>query len=220
MSYEPDAIIWMVTLNSILSESKQHPIVVYNATESQSLIDRYQLPIAINPKTISLADKTFLARRKEIARFINFQLDGIYWLVAGENTSERYTPIGQKVDDDLDFGGLPPPKLNPDIISFEIIEAGMELAGDIPLIIINEPIQVVTEENSDIRYNHHYPRWAYDQYRQMMQATAQKNNWLYTDLWDIIPPTEFTDTAVHRSPAGEQILAEEIREIVERISCP
>ncbi len=220
MSYEPDAIIWMVTLNSILRESKQHPIINYNAAESQSLIDRYQLPIKIEPNTISFSSRTFLNRREEIARFIKFQLDGMNWFVAGENTSERYIPIGQDVDADLDFGGLPPPELDPNIIMFEIIEAGIALAGDIPLIIVNEPIQIVTKKNSDIRYNHHYPRWAYDQYHQMMQDMAQENNWLYADLWDIVPPTEFTDTAVHRTLTGEQILADEIMEIIEHISCP
>ena len=56
--------------------------------------------------------------------------------------------------------------------------------------------------NSDLRYNSFYPRWAYDQYRQLLQETAVTNNWNYLDLWDSIPPAEFTDTPVHLTPEG------------------
>ena len=37
----------------------------------------------------------------------------------------------------------------------------------------------------------------------------------YLDLWDAIPPDEFTDTPVHLTPAGTRLLAEMLVEVIE-----
>ena len=69
-------------------------------------------------------------------------------------------------------------------------------------------------ENSDARYNAFYPRWAYDQYREMLAETATTEGWKYVDLWDAIPPEEFTDTPVHLTPRGVGIVADLLAEIL------
>jgi len=85
---------------------------------------------------------------------------------------------------------------------------------------VNEPILISRGENSDIRYNFFYPRWAYDDYRQALQAKAIANGWNYLDLWDLVPESEFTNSAIHLTPAGEQLLAERIAwEIEGRLGC-
>ena len=64
--------------------------------------------------------------------------------------------------------------------------------------------------NSDIRYNFFYPRWAYDDYRILLHENAATNSWNYLDLWYLIPANEFTNSAIHLTPAGEQVLAGQI----------
>jgi hypothetical protein len=101
-----------------------------------------------------------------------------------------------------------------------VLNAGIDMVADIPVLIVNEPIQLATGKNNDMRYNEHYPRWAYDQYREFMSQAALDNHWHYVDLWDLVPPTEFTDSAVHRTVAGEKIFADEIEKLLLEISCP
>jgi hypothetical protein len=72
-------------------------------------------------------------------------------------------------------------------------------------------------QNSDIRYNFYYPRWAYDDYRRIIQEQSAQYGWNYVDLWDAIPSDEFTNTAVHISPQGNQQLAQRILPFIQEI---
>ncbi len=221
MKYEPDLIIWMITLNSTLREYEQHPMVNKNPELARELIDKYGLAIEINSvANTSIRQKTFLARRNEISRFFQYQLDGIRWESTGEDAHKKYQPIGLDVDADNTFGGLLPPALDPDLIQFDVLNAGTLVAKDIPVIIVNEPIQIITGQNKEIRYNKNYPRWAYDQYRDLMKIQSAENQWNYEDFWDILPPTEFTDSAVHRAVNGEKILAQKIMGVILEAACP
>ena len=83
-------------------------------------------------------------------------------------------------------------------------------AGSVPVVLINEPIFISDGANSDVRYNSFYPRWAYDAYRVLLAERAAAEGWRYLDLWDAIPPDEFTDTPVHLTPAGARLLAEKL----------
>ena len=78
------------------------------------------------------------------------------------------------------------------------------------MILVNEPMLISTGTNSDIRYNFFYPRWAYDEYREMMNTLTRQNNWQYVDLWNVVPANEFTNSAIHLTPAGERLLAENL----------
>jgi hypothetical protein len=64
-----------------------------------------------------------------------------------------------------------------------------------------------------------YPRWAYDQYRQIMRKQAKLHHWNYLDLWKVAPPEEFTDYELHLSARGEQLMAEGLRETVQKMAC-
>ena len=59
-----------------------------------------------------------------------------------------------------------------------------------------------------------YPRWAYDAYREILREEMQARGIRYADVWDAVPPSEFTNSAVHRSKRGEEMLAEVIERIV------
>jgi hypothetical protein len=94
------------------------------------------------------------------------------------------------------------------------LKTGMIIAGDTPVVLVNEPMLISAGKNSDIRYNFFYPRWAYDQYRAMLTAQSKKNNWAYVDLWDAVPANEFTNSAIHLTPLGEAQLAEKIVPVI------
>ena len=80
----------------------------------------------------------------------------------------------------------------------------------VPTLLVNEPMLISNGANSDIRYNFYYPRWAYDAYRQQLAEYIQRTGHNYLDLWDLVPMSEFTNSAIHLTPAGEKLLAEKV----------
>ena len=64
--------------------------------------------------------------------------------------------------------------------------------------------------NSDIRYNFFYPRWAYDEYRQMLSEHAARTIGIISISGISSPANEFTNSAIHLTPKGETLLANEI----------
>jgi hypothetical protein len=105
-------------------------------------------------------------------------------------------------------------------ILFNALSAGHDLAGPVPILIVNEPIYIATGQNSDIRYNDVYPRWAFDQYRDVMNTETQKSQWKYLDLWNAVPAGEFSDTSLHVSAQGERVLIQSINPTLQEIACP
>jgi hypothetical protein len=93
-------------------------------------------------------------------------------------------------------------------------------AEGIPLLVVNEPIFRATGQNSDIRYNKYYPRWAYDIYRSHLAEWMQKNRGLFADLWDAMQNSEFMGSPLHLDPKGEQQLASEIGARILGVSRP
>ena len=84
---------------------------------------------------------------------------------------------------------------------------------------VNEPIYAASGLNSDVRYNDFYPRWAYDQYREVISEEAHEHAWNYLDAWNIIPNQYFTDTALHLNADGERMLAARLDEEVRSLIC-
>ena len=64
--------------------------------------------------------------------------------------------------------------------------------------------------NSGIRYNYYYPRWVYDQYRAWMQEESSQSGWNYVDAWNLVSPSEFTNSAIHMGPNGVAKLADRL----------
>jgi len=62
-------------------------------------------------------------------------------------------------------------------------------------------------QNSDIRYNFFYPRWAYDDYRALLGSQVVARGWQYADLWDAVGNDQFTDSPIHMTVAGTGELA-------------
>lgn len=214
MRYQPDLIIWLITLESMPYDKQLYPpLLQNNPAPVRGLIARYNLHL--NPDDPSFYQPGFLERtivgaRRPLADLIRLQLYGIMWSATGidQEIPQTYTPRQEDLSADLQFHNLAPPHLRPDDVTLDILSAGMSLAGNTPVLLVNEPIFVSSGANSDIRYDFYYPRWAYDDYRAIMNETVSNNQWNYVDAWDLLPGSEFTNSAVHLTPAGSRSLAE------------
>ncbi len=215
MSYEPDLIIWPVTLNSLtLDKQLAHPLLQNNPAPVRDLIRRFGLNLDENdPRFVqpTFWQRTIVGQRRPLADLLRLQAYGFSWAATG---IDQYIPADfplRRSDFEADeswqeFSG--PADLTTDGLAFDAVAAGHALAGDVPILLVNEPIYISDGENSDLRYNAFYPRWAYDQYRTLLAGLAQSSGWRYLDLWDALPPEVFTDTPVHVNPAGAAQYAE------------
>lgn len=218
IEHQPDLIVWLVTLESFPADQQlAHPIVQNNAAAMRALIGQYGLrsdpndPRFVDP---SWLDRTIVGRRRAIADWLRLQLYGPLW---GATRVDQYLPADfepaqRDLEADALFKGMRPPTLHKQSLAFDVLDAGMKMATDagVRLVIVNEPILISQGQNSDVRYNFFYPRWAYDQYRRLLREHAEQNGWLLLDAWDWVPQQEFTNSAVHLSPRGSALLAERI----------
>ena len=214
LRYHPDLIVWLVTLES-LPQSKQldSPILQHNADSVRALIARYGLhsdpadPRLITP---TFWDQTLPGERRNLADLIRLQMYGFLWAATGVDQSfpAHYDPPQKDLDPDQSFHGLMPPSLSAEDIALDVLDAGRGMAGVVPVWIVNEPIYLSTGSNSDIRYNFFYPRWAYDDYRRILAGWCRDHNVKYLDAWNLVPAEDFSNSAIHRTPQGEALMAD------------
>lgn len=200
MGYQPDLVVWLVTLRSFPISTQMHPLVQANQTDPAPI------------------DRWFWSQRRNLADLLRLQLYGVPWATTGIDQvySADYVRWQNDLDPDDTFQTLKPPTLNRADLALDVFGQAKQIAATTPLLIVNEPMAIATGKNSDIRYNFFYPRWAYDQYRVLMTEQAQQKNLRYVDLWNAIPAAEFTNSAVHLTPAGSRMLAELLGEEVRR----
>jgi hypothetical protein len=214
--YQPDMLIWLTTLEAFPKDKQlTSPIVANNAESVQDLITNYQLPLNANEPALvkfSAWEQTFVSQRRAVADLIRLQIYGALWASTG--IDQIYPDTYERAQTDLeasdDFHGLD--SLN-DALAIDVLDAGMLVIPD--TILVNEPMLISEGRNSDIRYNFFYPRWAYDEYRELLSEHAAARNWHYLDLWDLVPADEFTNSAIHLTPAGERLLANKIAEAIQ-----
>ncbi|GAB4472686.1 MAG: hypothetical protein Kow0088_07430 [Anaerolineales bacterium] len=214
LKYQPDLILWLVTLESFPLEKQLYsPLLEKNAPEVNRLLDRLNLvdylPLKETPPP-SLWQRSLIGQRKPLADWLRYQLYGFLWTAT---QVDHYIPqnIPEKQIDlsaEIEFYGQKPPYLNRQELAFAVIDAAYRISQPTPIILINEPIFISSGKNSDLRYNFYYPRWAYDQYREILADYCQENELTCFDLWDLIAPDEFTNTAIHMTPKGTQQTAE------------
>jgi hypothetical protein len=209
MRYQPDAIVWLVTAESFPREQQLYPPLVQNNAEAiRRLIAEYDL--RLDPRDTRLVDRTFLertlvGRRRELADWLRLQLYGFSWAATGidQYYPPTYTPRTEDFDEDVSWHGIDEPRaLTEGDLAFDVLAAGMARAGDVPVLLVNEPMFISSGRNSDLRYNFWYPRWAYDSYRDLLTEMADQRGWRLLDVWDAIAPEEFTDSPVHLTPEG------------------
>jgi hypothetical protein len=216
IEYDPDLIIWMTTLEALpTGRQTASPLVANNEETVRGLASRHGLSIeADDPNLVkrSFWDKTFIGNRRAWADIIRLQFYGVMWASTGIDQFHpaSYERAQTDFDADESYHSFTPPNLNVDGLALNALETGFRIAGDTPMMLVNEPMIISSGTNSDIRYNFFYPRWAYDEYREMMFELTGRNGWMYVDLWDVVPANEFTNSAIHLTPAGEKMLAENL----------
>ena len=217
LEYDADLVLWPVTLQSFArGRQLDHPLLQENPDPVRDLIAAYDLALdPFDSRFVNRArlDETVVARRRDLAGLLRLQALGLAWAATGiDQAIPTDIPLRQsdlEADESwLDVSG--PRPLTGDDLTFDVLRAGVARAGGVPVVIINEPIYISDGANSDVRYNSFYPRWAYDQYRALLAERAAAEGWRWLDLWDAIPPDEFSDTPVHLTPAGTRLLAEEL----------
>jgi len=212
MRYQPDMIIWLITLESFPYDKQLFPpLVQHNPDAIRHLIQRYRLkPDPNDPGFVrpTFFDRTLIGQRRPLADLLRLQLYGVLWAATGidQDIPEIYPQRMEDLPDDTSFHNLKPP-LKPADLAFDVLEAGISLAGDTPVLIVNEPMFISQGAHSDIRYNFFYPRWAYDDYRRLMAERATYQGFVYRDFWDAVLPDEFTNTAIHMTPEGTRQFA-------------
>lgn len=213
--YDPDLILWPVTLESFPRDKQLFaPIVQHNPDRVRPLIEEYDLQLdSADPRFAdpSFLDQTLVGRRRDLADLIRLQLLGFSWAATGidQVIPREIAPRRSDFEEDISWQSFDQPVVFADEdLAWELLDAARTLAGSVPLLLVNEPMFISSGANSDLRYNSFYPRWAYDQYRQLLGDKAQSEGWHYLDLWDQIAPQEFTDTPVHLTPRGSRRLAE------------
>lgn len=227
LKYDPDLIIWPVTLQSFPNKIQiETPLVANNPQLVQPLIDRFDLPLGDFSSDFvqtSFWDRTLIGRRRTIFDALQLQFYGMMWASTGidQTYPTDYTPAQRDFEaGDDTFMGWAQGSLRLDWLSTDILKAGTALAGDVPVLVVNEPILISTGTNSNVRYNFFYPRWAYDQYRLMMAERSVYADWGYVDLWDFIPEDQFTNSAVHLTPEGSRLYYEVLKPTLDGLVCP
>lgn len=217
MQYEPDMIIWLVSLASFPPEEQLvPPLVRHNQARLVPLIEQYDLSINPDDETFIQANfwqRTIVGQRRQLADLLRLQTYGVGWSTTGiDQFIPENIPLRQSdFETDTAWSSYSAPaELSQENLAFDVLSAGIEIAGDIPVIIINEPMFISDGNNSDSRYNSFYPIWAYQQYRDLLSQTSRDNGWQYLDLWDSIVPQEFTDSPVHLSANGTGELARQL----------
>lgn len=214
--YQPDAVVWVITMATIRYGQQLRPAVVLNnAPRARRLIENYDLTLDaddsgfVNPDFLG---RTIVGQRRALADWLRLQTYGFSWAATG---IDQYIPAEYDLRtsdfeaDDLMWDDRDPFTITRDDLAFDVLDAGARRAADagVPILFVNEPIYVSSGQNSDIRYNVFYARWAYDQFRPLMQDWMDERGYAYRDWWDRIAPDEFTDSPIHLTAVGSRQLS-------------
>lgn len=210
--YDADAYIWLLTLQALIPETR------YDSAFFQSnqpalgalIAQSYLLPRSIQPQAPGLFDRSLPGQREDLAAWLQLQTYGFAWAATGTDQwiPEEFEPVRRDLEPTEAWHTFQEATtLTEADISLQLIDSFATLTSDKPLLIINAPVFISDGQSSELRYNTLYPRWAFDQYRDIMARYAQNQRWHYRDLWDAIAPTMFTDNPVHLSPDGTDMLA-------------
>lgn len=213
--YQPDLIIWSVTLESLARKNAlQSPMIQPGDLLRLSAQLGFSYPVANSHSSIL---SPFSDTRRTLSDWYRLQMFGVMWAATGidQDYPLNPTPAQRNLEADTNFEGCPVGDYPCVQALYEVLKAGIQTADGIPVWVVNEPMLVSSGLNSNVRYNFYYPRWAYDQYRSDMAALAQESDWMYLDLWNLAPENEFTNSAIHLTPAGEHLLAERVAAEIE-----
>ena len=215
MAYEPDLILWPLTLESFPKDKQLDNALVranqqeYNRLFPDSAIEEDMLPL----------ERSVWGERREAADWLRLQLYGLMWAGTGidQDYPEDYPAPQVDLEPDNSYHGYEG-ALPESALAWDILEKAMDRAGDTPVLLINEPMLISSGENSEIRYNYYYPREAYDSWHEALLARAETAGWNLLDLWDVLENENFTNSAIHYDAESAGILAQRVLEKIETMT--
>ena len=206
MTYDPDLVLWSMTLESFPNEKQSdNALILANLDEYNALFPEEKTVF----RDKELLEKSLWGERREAADWLRLQLYGLMWAGTGidQDYPGEYPAAQVDLEADNSFHGIEGP-LPDDFLAWDILEKGISRTGNVPVLLINEPMLISDGENSEIRYNYYYPREAYDNWHLSLQARAEANGWHLLDLWDSLKISDFTNSAIHYSSEGAAMLAD------------
>ena len=229
MEYQPDMVFWLITLSTLEPKTAETYFIVPHAEQYLQLANTYGLKLSHFSEPVqepSFWEKTIFGQRKRLKNIILTQAFGVLWAATGVDNHESLQPESDlpsfDVNNDLHYEGrLPDESLDLfDSLMMNVLSTAFNVAEDVPLVLVNEPIYVVDSKNQLARYNEFYPRWAYDEYRQFMFEWLEKQDSKWLDYWNAIAPENFSDQTFHRNPSGEKRFAELLAPEIKKLVCP
>jgi hypothetical protein len=215
--YQPDLIVWLLTLESLPNAKQlESPVVQSNRAALQTVFgDSNTSPDWQDARwqpAPSGWQRTLFGQRKAAADWLRMQVYAIPWAATGIDQAIPTTiPSAQQdLNADDTFHGMAAGTLTRNQLAWSVLQTGIEQVAPTPVWLVNEPMLRSTGKNSAIRYNFFYPRAAYDWYRQEFAALATQQAWQWYDWWDVLPNTVFTDSAIHYNQAGSALLAQRL----------
>ncbi len=218
----PDLAIWVTSLEAFPADKQfASPLAEKNKALLQPILE---VNSQTAPESDNIMNSTLFGRRREFADWARLQFYGIPWAATGidQDYPAHYSAAEVDLQPDETFHGLKPGDNLDSALAWDVLQKGMDLAKNagLPVILVNEPILISNGENSSIRYNFYYPQWAYAAYRMELHKQAESEGWTYLDAWDSIAMDQFTNSAIHLTPVGEDHFAEQIVEILKKNRCP
>ena len=214
--YEPDLIVWLITPRSLFLDIQfDSPIVSNHPDEVEQMIVKYRLPLdAANlPKdNDSLTSRTILGQRRSIANVIRLNIYGVMWAATKiDEVDPRESET--ESNEDIEGGGAQSAIVTgTEVDTLRMISAGIRATGDVPIMVVNEPIAI----NPNIRSGEEIPQWAVDYFvwEKQIVDRATIENWDYVDLSGALPNNVFQRGRVHRLAEGEHLLARIISPLI------
>ena len=228
--YDPDMVVWLVTLHSFEKKPADRDFLLPHADQLYRVIEEHDLVLPkayADQAAATFWDKTIVGQRKRVKNILLNQVYGLAWAATGVDNanglSKTHPVFPRDTVDDTSYFEYRSASDAPALVRsfmFDVTRVGRDVAGDAPMIVINEPIFIASGKNSDKRYNHAYPRWAYDAYRQAFAKWMDKRGYPFYDFWDALPADEFSNDMAHRDPNGEARFASLLAPILREFSCP
>jgi hypothetical protein len=229
MEYQPDMVFWLITLSTLEPKVAETQFILPHWERYRRLTNSYSLELSHFSQPIerpSFWQKTLIGQRKRIKNIALVQTYGVIWGATRIDHRESLRPDpelpGSNVSDSLDYDEKYPedaPALF-DSLLMNVLSTAYDVTGDIPIILVNEPIFVADGENRLVRYNGFYPRWVYDEYRQFIFEWAKQHDHQLLDYWNALPPEDFADAYFHRRLSGEKRFASLLAAEIEKLVCP
>ena len=212
MEYDPDLVLWPMTLESFPNDKQtDNALLQANLKEYQTLF-----PDADLSAETGLAESSLWGQRREAADWLRLQVYGLMWAGTGidQDYPDDYPAPQIDLEADNTYHGIEGP-LPDSELAWDILEAGLERAGDVPVLLINEPMLISNGENSEIRYNYYYPREAYDSWHESLKSRTVDAGRNLLDLWDVLEISDFTNSAIHYNAEAASMLADRVIEWME-----